>query len=991
MASPSTTAPEAVPAASPSEPSPAPALTEGVQQTVVDQAPPNGVATNEGQEGSSHHPVNSTDHPNDTLSNVGGSAANSGIKEEANPGIKEEVKPQQGQGWEKLDWQRGGSPAPSTGSGTGSGMIRSGPMNLAKLDRMDRLRIKTQRNPWDTDSWTALLGEAQLRGDPNIVRSIFEGIVGQFPSTPRFWIAYLEYEQKQRDFGRMEALFRRCLLSVVSVDLWRFYLNYIRRTHSGPNVPPEKRQEARQTVLKAFEYVLQHVGMDKDSGYIWSDYLFFIKSGETSSTYEEQQKMDHLRRVYQRAVWIPLINIELLWKDYDAFENNLNKLTAKKFLSEKSAGYMTARTALRELKNLLDPIDKVQKTYSAKPPTWDQKDTNLLAAWKAYIAWERSNPLHLDDKATLVGRITYAYKSALLMLRFYPELWYDAASYLQEVGKADEAAVFLKKGIETLPTSLLLNFTLAELEESRKRPYAEIQKLFDNLIAQSEAKMEEINAKYDGERERLMATLRDPELNQKADDWDGERREREREKLREKEKEIQVKVEEKRAQELYDNKKSLALVWIVYMRVSRRSQNIKAARQVFSRARKSPHCTYHVYVASALMEYYCNKDSGLAGRIFEVGLKAFNLSEDPHVSQFVMQYLDFLIGLNDDNNTRALFERALAALPPENAREIWGKFLDYENQYGELANVSRIEKRRAEAYPNGTPRELRIVADRWRYLDISVVGDVELGLPLLDAEGSAFQPKEGEPTSASGLGGRGAGRTNNRGNQDGQIEAVHPERYPRPDISKYAAYKPEPVTRPPVVAAPPAGRAEQSPRVPPAAGQAPPPLAQGAVGAAQPTGPLIPEPIARFMNMLPPAPQYNGPMIPVDELVDFLSRAPIPLPPVPVTMVPIPGGSRLLSAMAGGGSQVRSPSFGGRSHERDRDRDRSREGSYDRDRGRDGGRRDRDWDRDDRKGRGSRYGGRGAQMKRKGQYSDDDDYGSPQPSGYRKRQNIGDM
>ena len=50
------------------------------------------------------------------------------------------------------------------------------------------------------------------------------------------------------------------------------------------------------------------------------------------------------------------------------------------------------------------------------------------------------------------------------------------------------------------------------------------------------------------------------------------------------------------------------------------------------------------------MELYCNKNAALAGRIFEVGLKAFNLAEDEQAPKFVCQYLDFLIGLNDDNS-----------------------------------------------------------------------------------------------------------------------------------------------------------------------------------------------------------------------------------------------------------------------------------------------------------------------------------------------------
>lgn len=37
--------------------------------------------------------------------------------------------------------------------------------------------------------------------------------------------------------------------------------------------------------------------------------------------------MDMLRKAYQRAVCIPLDNVESIWQEYNQFENNLNKMT----------------------------------------------------------------------------------------------------------------------------------------------------------------------------------------------------------------------------------------------------------------------------------------------------------------------------------------------------------------------------------------------------------------------------------------------------------------------------------------------------------------------------------------------------------------------------------------------------------------------------------------------------------------------------------------
>jgi cleavage stimulation factor subunit 3 len=38
--------------------------------------------------------------------------------------------------------------------------------------------------------------------------------------------------------------------------------------------------------------------------------------------------MDALRKIYHRAVQIPLENVEILWSELETFENNLNRITA---------------------------------------------------------------------------------------------------------------------------------------------------------------------------------------------------------------------------------------------------------------------------------------------------------------------------------------------------------------------------------------------------------------------------------------------------------------------------------------------------------------------------------------------------------------------------------------------------------------------------------------------------------------------------------------
>ena len=41
---------------------------------------------------------------------------------------------------------------------------------------------------------------------------------------------------------------------------------------------------------------------------------------EVSNAYAENQKIVAIRKVYHRAIILPIINVEQLWKDYNTFE-----------------------------------------------------------------------------------------------------------------------------------------------------------------------------------------------------------------------------------------------------------------------------------------------------------------------------------------------------------------------------------------------------------------------------------------------------------------------------------------------------------------------------------------------------------------------------------------------------------------------------------------------------------------------------------------------
>ena len=136
-------------------------------------------------------------------------------------------------------------------------------------------------------------------------------------------------ESENNELFRLEQIFNRTLLAIPSVQLWTVYLGYVRRRNP---LTMDTTGQARQIISSAYDLALRYIGIDKDSGPVWTDYVQFIRSGPGNvggSNWQDQQKMDLLRKAYQRAISVPTQAVKTLWKEYDLFEMGLNKLTVK--------------------------------------------------------------------------------------------------------------------------------------------------------------------------------------------------------------------------------------------------------------------------------------------------------------------------------------------------------------------------------------------------------------------------------------------------------------------------------------------------------------------------------------------------------------------------------------------------------------------------------------------------------------------------------------
>ncbi|KAG1707219.1 hypothetical protein DVH05_026413 [Phytophthora capsici] len=218
-----------------------------------------------------------------------------------------------------------------------------------------------------------------------------------------------------------------------------------------------------------------------------------------------------------------------------------------------------------------------------------------------------------------------------------------------------------------------------------------------------------------------------------------------------------------------------ALAYVTYQRFARRAYGAKGlteARAIFKRARKDERegaCTYHVFAASALLEFYSdNSETGkdIALKIFELGLK--KCIQEP---AYILCYLDFLGHLNDDNNMRSLFEKVLSVMPSEVSRPIWDRYVEFEHTMvasgGDLATVAKVEARRAMAFPEEPFVEMKgllSIAHRYSFLDLQPPTSCDQS--FLDMYRSSSRSgssggnrddggDDGEATGSAGLGGFG--------------------------------------------------------------------------------------------------------------------------------------------------------------------------------------------------------------------------------------------
>ncbi|KAF2096830.1 Suf-domain-containing protein [Rhizodiscina lignyota] len=647
-------------------------------------------------------------------------------------------------------------------------------------DRVGILEDRIAEDPrGDMEAWLELISEHRKRNKLSEARAVYDRFFEVFPHAAEQWVAYAKMESDADAFYQLEQIFQRSLMSVPHVKLWSTYLDYVRRRN---NLTTDTSGNARQIVSQAFEFVLQNVGIDRDSGHIWQDYIDFIKSGPGTvggTSWQDQQKMDQLRKAYQRAVVVPTHATNTIWNEYSKFEMDLNKNTGRKFLQEKSPAFVTARSSAVAMANFTRELQRT--TLPKLPPAHgfdgDVEYMRQVELWKHWINWEKDDPLVIreEDPAAYKNRLVYVYKHALMALRFWPEIWFDAAEFcfendIKDASGKEQSKVFLEQGVTANPESLLLAFKQADSVEiamanesgdgALKRRGDAVREVYNKaldalygLVKKTDARKSQAiaRAKEQAEWEAEDA----PEVMQVEDD-DEYQPNGDASKKKEEALQRQIDAIQKGAKAETDLlKKLITSAWVGLMRAMRRIQgkgkigeDIGGSRQVFADARKRGWITSEVYVASALMEYHSYKDPA-ATRILEKGVRLY-----PEDEYFALEYLKHLIAINDVTNARAVFETTVSRLAskPETldkAKPLYAYFHEYESQYGELSQVIKLEKRMADLWPSEP--QIQLFAHRFSAPSFDPTSARPIISPATQAKPKAFAMPSIETTKPASI------------------------------------------------------------------------------------------------------------------------------------------------------------------------------------------------------------------------------------------------
>lgn len=237
---------------------------------------------------------------------------------------------------------------------------------------------------WNVGAWLTMVEEVERgRGGNTSTAEVYLQFLDQFPRAAKMWRALIEYYLVRDDIARVEEAFKSCLSKCRSVPLWVFYLGFTKgRTVDKISKHSEQYANAKKSVEAAFEQAIENVGTVCEASALWRKYVDFVKEWPDMSPMDAGIKMKMLREVYQRALALPIDDLDDFWSEYEALENSTGEHLAAQLLPELRTKYQHAKLVNNDRRRLASKIvfDRI-----ATPPSNSLSELQQLDSWNKLL------------------------------------------------------------------------------------------------------------------------------------------------------------------------------------------------------------------------------------------------------------------------------------------------------------------------------------------------------------------------------------------------------------------------------------------------------------------------------------------------------------------------------------------------------------------------------------------------------------------------------
>jgi len=488
-----------------------------------------------------------------------------------------------------------------------------------------------------------------------------EKLLKQIPTSIRCWKMYCLLFENGQDVEKANNIYQRALSQCPHVEIWQYYLNFVRR------------RMTLDDVFAAYKQAMETIQHDFRSAFIFTDYVALLKKAynaqnekgiaektcvllpedaevhqiiprwirerpndppldkESFTQLREQIDLNLVRSVYQRAVMVPNAKLDQIWQGYEQFEQAFGqKHLCTRLLGEYSSKFYRSKGVYKELIKLYHNLDT---TMDPVQPHVLPRD--VLEKWRKVIAYEDENPLGLDG-TTLETRMCLLFQQVLLPMQYCTEFWYAFFNFLAERRKSDMALKVLETAVEKLPLDLFLRLLHAQ--------YLETEAVKD--IA--------------GAEKAYLKTLEDFQNTNPP--------------------------------------KICPLGLIHYLNYIRRHNSVHDWRLAFMElTQTSPHTTWEVYEAHAMAEYHVFSQIEAATKTFRIGLERFSQE-----ALLVNAFVNFLISINDIRGARAQMSLSIRQMLKQYQRD---------KLVGAASEVKRLQE------------GLNILFEKWQRLETAFGAD----------------------------------------------------------------------------------------------------------------------------------------------------------------------------------------------------------------------------------------------------------------------------